>query len=163
MFRIIIATVLFSAALALGAPGAALADQQSEFEAMCRAAGLEVVNGKCVYEDGSELSCAWQGDAWMCYRSEPKPSLGLFGRLTHIPKVIVTKPVHPGPVISDKGSLKLKIGAATPKLSDAVTAPSEKSVKRLEAPAAKMDTITVAPSPKLNFSAKTTTLKLRKN
>ena len=53
MLRSLLATALVATALALGAPGAALADEQDRFEAICKAAGLEVVDGKCVYPDGS--------------------------------------------------------------------------------------------------------------
>jgi hypothetical protein len=136
MLRSLLATALVATALALGAPGAALADEQDRFEAICKAAGLEVVDGKCVYPDGSELSCSFSGDAYVCYRSEPKPTLGL---LADAPKIIVTTPVRPGPVETGKGELKLKIGAATTKLSDTIETPSERSIKRFDASVTKTD------------------------
>jgi len=139
MLRSLLATALVATALALGAPGAALADEQDRFEAICKAAGLEVVDGKCVYPDGSELSCSFSGDAYVCYRSEPKPTLGLLGKLADVPKIIVTTPVHPGPVETGKGKLKLKIGAATAKLSDTIEAPSERLIKRFDASVTKTD------------------------
>lgn len=126
------ATALVATALALGAPGAALADEQDRFEAICKAAGLEVVDGKCI-PDGSELSCSFSGDAYVCYGHEPKPTLGLLGKLANVPKVIVTTPVHTGAGQTGKGKLKLKIGAATAKLSDTIEAPSERSIKRFDA------------------------------
>jgi hypothetical protein len=160
MFKTVLATALVSAALVLGAPSAAQADER--LEGMCNFAGGTMEGDVCVLPDGRTVTCP--DDDGQCIVEDPPIAVRHLGKLTNVPKLILKKPVQSGPVeiAIEKGS-KIKLVAPARRLTDvvetptektfkradAVSSPVEKTIKQHDAPVMKTETLSVAPALKL--------------
>lgn len=162
MLRFTLATAIIATGFALCAPSAALAEDQ-QLKGMCSLAGGTMQGDVCVLQDGRTVTCSGTDDDRECTIHDAPLTVRSFGKLVNVPKLLFKKPVQPGPVEIDKGS-KIKLVAPRRSLFDAVDAPSEKSVKRLDtpsmaieapaektvrhfdAPVMKMETIKLAPT-----------------
>jgi hypothetical protein len=147
MFKLTLTTAFVAVSITLAMPGVAIASPEDDFRDRCVEAGGTFSNGTCKYPDGSTEQCEFGEDDWACYRdTPPKPTLiKNFGKLVNIPVKIVKTPIPPGPV--EKSATIRTVKPSHSVKTESFTMKSE----------------TIAPSAKLEFSAKTTTLKLRKN
>lgn len=157
MLKTILTTVLVSTALIVGAPNAAQADER--LAGMCSFVGGKMDGDVCVLPDGRTVTCP--DDDGECVVEDAPLAVRPIGKLTNVPKLILKKPVAPGPVemAIEKGS-KVKLVAPARRLSDAAETPTEKTLERLDAasspadkairlhdaPAMKTETFSVAPA-----------------
>lgn len=140
-------TTAFVACSLVALPLPALAGPQDDFRHRCEEAGGTYADGTCKYADGSTEQCAFSEDDWACYRDNPPQPARLknTGKLVNIPVKIVKMPIPPGPVETATTISKARPSASS--TSESFTTTSR----------------TATPSVKLTVSAKTTTLRLRKN
>lgn len=152
MFKTALTTAFVACSFGLAMPAPVLAGPMEDFAQRCADGGGTMVGSTCHYPGGTQETCEGDEEMWGCISfteeedEDSAPIRKSFPTLFNIEPKVIKKRIPHGPV-----------------REEIMTAKRVKPSHSVKTGSFTMKSETIAPSAKLDFRAKTTTLKLRKN